>query len=522
MKFRYILIIFLAFLAGSAVFCVWPKQEQSPDAPGSVAVTPDSCEYQLQEPDSGKAARYVIDKSENVLLRIREMNALIDGSKEMLAGALDIIAKFGGNGTEDEDSSGVIQGKVEKGDTIAGILEDADNSGHYVNAAARVFPLRSFRAGQPYTVFKDPDTGRIRRFEYELNDSRKLVVEGDENPRARLEDIEYTIRLEVCEAAIDDSLFQAVADIGESPQLALRLVDLFGSEINFIRDIQDGDSFAVLLEKRYREGDYRGYGRILGATFTNRGKTWEAWLYRDAEGRLNHYNGRGENLKKTLLMAPLAVTRLTSRFTRARRHPILGTTRPHLGVDYGAPTGTPVKAVGHGIVTKRGWAGGYGNQIVLKHEAGLESMYGHLSGFARGLKVGQRVRQGQVIGFVGSTGLSTGPHLDFRLRQKGNFINPTKAINPRGAPVAPELMASFRSVMELEKAYLAGRQLPEEYALDSIVPAIVSLPKAKAAKAVRTSKASKAKKSLHRTKAAKLKKRTMPANGKPRKKQKRR
>ena len=386
--------------------------------------------------------------------------------------AAAITAKAASLAGEDREGKSVTHGVVEKGDTIAKVLGNAADDGiqQYVSAARRVFSLRSFREGQPYVVVTDPDTGRVKRFEYEIDGKRRLVVEGDAAPEARVEPIEYVTLLTTAEGVIDDNLFQAVADSGESPQLALRLVELFGSEVNFIRDLQEGDSFRVLIEKRYREGEYKGYGRMLAASFTNKGKTYEAFLFRDGRGRAQHYNGKGENLHKTLLQAPLAFTRLTSRFTHSRKHPILGTSRAHLGVDYAAPTGTPVKAVGDGVVVKRGWAGGYGNQIILKHTAGLESMYAHLSGYARGLKQGQRVRQGQVIGFVGSTGLSTGPHLDFRLRQNGNFINPTKAINPRGEPVSRKNMAEFGKTVTAARDYLEGRRNLGEYTVDSLVP----------------------------------------------------
>ena len=371
-----------------------------------------------------------------------------------------------------EAADAVTHGVVEKGDTIAKVLGEAADDGvqQYVSAARRVFSLRSFREGQPYVVVTDPGSGRVKRFEYEIDGRRRLVVEGTGTPEARVEPIEYVTLLDTAEGVIDDNLFQAVADIGESPQLALRLAELFGAEVNFIRDLQEGDSFRVLVEKRYREGEYKGYGRMIAASFTNKGKTYEAFLFRDGRGRAQHYNSKGENLHKTLLQAPLAFTRLTSRFTHSRRHPILGTRRPHLGVDYAAPTGTPVKAVGEGVVVKRGWAGGYGNQIIIRHTAGLESMYAHLSGYARGLRKGQRVRQGQVIGFVGSTGLSTGPHLDFRLRQNGTFINPAKAINPRGAPVSRKHMGEFNKIVAAARDYLEGRRHLGEYTVDSLVP----------------------------------------------------
>ena len=378
--------------------------------------------------------------------------------------------------TTDEEGAApgeaVVRGTVEKGDTVIKMLAGADSQAaqEYINAAKRVFSMRAFRDGQPYVVVTDAATGKVKRFEYEIDSRRRLVVEGIEQPVARVEAIEYTTLLSTVNAVIDDNLFQAVADAGERPQLALRLAELFGSEINFIRDLQEGDSFSVLVEKRYRDGEYKGYGRILAAHFTNKGKTFEAYLFREGTRSASYYNSKGENVRKSLLQAPLAFTRVTSRFTKNRLHPILGYTRPHEGVDYAAPTGTPVKAVGEGVVTQRGWSGGYGNQVIVRHGGGLESLYAHLSGYARGLKTGQKVRQGEVIGFVGMTGLATGPHLDFRLRQSGKFINPAKAINPRGEPVSKGAMAAFEKVMAQELALLKGEQGAAEYTVDSIVP----------------------------------------------------
>lgn len=376
-----------------------------------------------------------------------------------------------------EDSAGdeIIEGLVEKGETLASILEKSSRGSvaQYVSAARKVFSLKAFREGQPYRVRIDPETGRLQSFEYEINGQRKLVVEGEEKPEARMEEINYVTLLEIAEGEIDDSLFKAVADIGESPELAMRLVKLFGAEINFSRNIKPGDAFSVLIEKRYRNGEYKGYGRIVAAIFTNRGQKFEAFLFRDGEGRETYYNAEGKNLNKTLLQSPLAITRLTSRYSHNRFHPILGIARPHLGVDYGAPTGTPVKAVGDGVISEKGWAGGYGNQLVIRHRGGVESLYSHLSGFAKGLHVGEKVEQGQVIGFVGSTGLSTGPHLDFRLRQKGEFIDPLKVINPRGAPVASVNKEAFNKTRDLARACLSGEMKFENYKVDSIVPLTV-------------------------------------------------
>lgn len=389
-------------------------------------------------------------------------------SPEALAGAAvdgkqEADPKRRGNGQAMD--AAVLRGRVERGATLAKILEEASEAGshEYVKAARRVFSPRQFRAGQPYVVVTDPASGRVVRFEYEIDDSRRLIVEGPDEPSARLEDIEYSVMLDSVFGHVDSNLFQAMADVGESPQLALKLVELFGSEINFIKDLREGDSFRVLLEKRHRDGQPCGYGRILAASFTNRGKTYEAFLFGQKNGRPQYYNRHGENLHKTLLQAPLSVTRVTSRFSHNRFHPILKRGRPHLGVDYGAPTGTPVKAVGDGVIARRGWAGGYGHQIVIRHNPGLESLYAHLSGYARGLREGKRVRQGEVIGYVGSTGRSTGPHLDFRLRQNGKFINPAKAINPRSDPVPPKSRKAFEQSVADCLAYLDGRRNLSDY-----------------------------------------------------------
>lgn len=368
------------------------------------------------------------------------------------------------------DSEEVIKGTINKGDTVSKLLgEVADNNvvQSYIDATRRVFPLTAFRAGQPYVLVCDVESGSVKRFEYEIDRKRRLVVEG-EQPTARVEAIEYDIKLALIETRIDDNLFQAVADMGESPVLALTIANLFGWEINFIRDLQEGDSFNVLLEKQYREGVFKGYGRVLGATFTNKGKTYEAFLFHNGQSSQQHFNAKGENLKKVLLQAPLSFTRLTSAFSKSRKHPIFGNRRPHLGVDYGAPTGTPVKAVGEGVVIVRGWVGGYGNQVALRHAAGLESMYSHLSGFARGLKKGSKVRQGQVIAYVGSTGQSTGPHLDFRLKQGGKFVDPTKAVNPRSAAVYKQYSRAFNERMKLVRGYLQGKTPLNSYDPDMI------------------------------------------------------
>ncbi|MBQ9406422.1 MAG: M23 family metallopeptidase [Desulfovibrio sp.] len=252
---------------------------------------------------------------------------------------------------------------------------------------------------------------------------------------------------------------------------------MFAYEIDFTQDPGKGDFLTVLVEKKYHEGVYRGYGRILAACLRYKGKMHEAFLFRDGNGPARYYTRKGENLRRNFLQAPLAVTRITSNFSKNRMHPILGYSRPHEGIDYAAPMGTPVKAVGDGEIAAQGWVSGYGNQVVITHAGGLESLYSHLAGFARGINKGTHVQQGQTIGYVGSTGLSTGPHLDFRLRLNGKFINPAVKINPRNAPVSAKNMAAFLRTMNKELRLLNGHSSFSEYNSNDLVPEMVRVGK---------------------------------------------
>ncbi len=371
-----------------------------------------------------------------------------------------------------ETGSRIIAGTFAKGDTLGGLLGsyvDANTIERFIKNVKPVFSITAFQAEKPYTFVYDIQNKAITHFEYEINQHRKLVVDG-ESFNAKIEDIEYERQLVFLEGTITDNLFRTVADMGEQPQMALSIAKIFGWEVNFIRDIRQGDSFSILVEKLYRDGEFKAYGKTLGSTFTNVGKTYEAYLFYDISGKDSFYNLKGENLKKTLLQAPLSITRVTSGYTKSRKHPILNVYRPHLGIDYGAPTGTPVKAVGDGVVTKKGWVGGYGYQVIVRHDGGLESMYSHLSRFARGLKKGTKVRQGEVIAYVGSTGLSTGPHLDFRLRQNGKFINPATAINPRSGPVAKAHKKAYEERIALIRSFMQGTRPLTDYTASMIYP----------------------------------------------------
>ena len=314
-------------------------------------------------------------------------------AQEMPEGEAAIVSEMQQVPLEQEPPSdpSVINGVIAKGDSASELLSpymSASSVQQLLNVTRKLHPLNNLRTGQPYTLVCSPDGRDMERFEYEINDRKKLIVtKTDEGLVAHVEPIVYDFSLVRVSGTIRSSLFETLASTGESPILAVRIADIFGSEINFIKDLREGDSFSLLIEKRFRENEFKGYGKVLGATFTNQGKTYEAYNFATEDGEA-FFNAKGESLKKTLLKAPLAFTRISSGYSMNRKHPIFKTHKPHQGVDYAAPTGTPVKAVGDGTIEKAGWGNGFGNMVILKHSGGLESMYSHLSGFASGAKRG--------------------------------------------------------------------------------------------------------------------------------------
>src|SRR5436309_3546756 len=250
------------------------------------------------------------------------------------------------------------------------------------------------------------------------------------------------VRVEVVSGTVQRSLFDAVERTGESARLVLDLVEIFSSDFDFTADTRAGDRFRLLVEKRYAGDDFVDYGRILVAQYASGGKTLSGVGFERA-ARFGHYDLAGESLRKSFLKSPLEFTRITSGFTYARPHPILGGVRPHLAIDYGAPVGTPVRAVADGVVVHAGWNGGNGIQVHLRHRSGYETQYNHLSRITPGLHAGMRVRQKQIIGAVGATGLATGPHLDYRVARNGTFVNPLGEKFIPGEPIPAGERAEF-------------------------------------------------------------------------------
>ncbi len=267
-------------------------------------------------------------------------------------------------------------------------------------------------------------------------------------------------RLARVSGTIASSLFGAVEAAGERPELAVRLAEIFRWDVDFFRDLRKGDSFVVLVDREEVDGAFYRYGTIFAARFINGRRVLNAVIFRGTGGRLGYYDLAGHPLRKQFLRAPLKFSRITSRFSFHRYHPILHRRMPHYGVDYGAPVGTPVHVTADGVVRFVGRRGGAGRMITVRHANGYETNYLHLSRYARGIRRGVRVRQGQVIGYVGQSGLATGPHLDYRVRLHGRWINPLRITSPPAPPIPRRLLDRYRNYARSVELLLEGKEAP--------------------------------------------------------------
>jgi murein DD-endopeptidase MepM/ murein hydrolase activator NlpD len=317
-----------------------------------------------------------------------------------------------------------------------------------VGTTQPVYDLRHVRAGNRLSIGRSV-TGELRAIRYQIDQEKMLEVKPADNGfAAAISTIPSRTEIQTIGGQIRDSLFNAVSDAGESPELAVRLAQIFGYDLDFYTDPRQGDTFRVVVEKiKYLDGTTASYGRVLAAEYKNDGHPYQALLFHDPAGNPAYYSPDGKSLQKAFLRSPLKFAApITSRFSLHRFHPILKSYRAHLGIDYGAPTGTPVQTIGSGRVVFAGRKGGDGNMVRIAHSGGYETMYLHLSRIL--VRAGARVAQGQTIGLVGMTGLATGPHLDFRILQHGVFRNFLALHLPPSEPVAPRDRAEFASARD--------------------------------------------------------------------------
>lgn len=366
----------------------------------------------------------------------------------------------------------IIRGRVPRRATLDSLLRDQgtreDLIPGIVSLARGVFDPRRLRADQSYQLVRTLD-GAVRSFEYEIDTDRFLrIAAPPDRPPTELaaEVVPYrkeraivSLRGEISRNT--PSLFEAMDAAGERPELSIALAEVFGGDIDFNNDLQPGDSFSVAFEKVFREEGFAGYGTVVAAEFVNEGRVLHAIRFTPPGGKPGYYDRNGRSLRRFFLRSPLRFEpRVSSRFSRGRLHPILRIVRPHLGVDYLAPIGAPVVAVASGVVTSAGFNGDAGRTVQIRHPNGYETYYLHLSGIAAGVRPGVRVDQGEIIGRVGTSGLSTGPHLDYRIRKNGVFVNPLTEHRkfPPGEPLPPSCLEQFNA----ERDRALARLVPGE------------------------------------------------------------
>ena len=349
------------------------------------------------------------------------------------------------------DSLLVEEWTIHPGETFTGLFTkmgmQSDDSYRLALACDSVFDVRSMRAGNTVEAYFDSLGHELKYVVYDNDRIHQTIFQCFDSLHAwtSVKEVEYEKRFS--DVTISSSLWNDMRSAGSSPLLILKLADIYAWSVDFF-GLRDGDRFRVLYGQTLCEGDVISVDTVYCAVFSRGERVIPAIRLDTGDGGNVYWNEKGESLKKAFLKAPLKFTRISSGFSYARRHPVTGKIRPHTAVDYAAPAGTPVMSIGDGTVLSVGWAGGGGNTVKIRHNSSYTTSYMHLSRYARGLKAGQHVHQGQVIGYVGSTGTATGPHLDFRVYKDGTAINPLKMESPSADPIRPALLPALDSARQ--------------------------------------------------------------------------
>jgi len=351
----------------------------------------------------------------------------------------------------------IVEGDVKEKSTLFKSLDEKKIPLRWIDlVVSKLKPYVNFKKikGGTYRLITDMK-GELVKFIYEAGPTEIYEVEkNSQGYTAQRKKVSLEAYLVKIGGEIHSSLFEAMDAIGEKDPLTIAFAEILAWEIDFYKDVREGDKFKVVVEKIYKGDQFIQYGMIHAVEYQRGLKVIRGIRYKEG-----YCNEKGISLRKAFLKAPLRFNRISSKFSRARMHPILGGLRPHYGVDYAAPVGTPIWAVADGTVTSCGWNSGFGNQVILRHRNGYTTCYGHLSRFGPGIRQGARVKQQQVIGYVGSTGLSTGPHLDYRLVKDGQFRNPLKETFLPGVPLEKKEMEGFGKKRDEMLACLQGEAL---------------------------------------------------------------
>jgi murein DD-endopeptidase MepM/ murein hydrolase activator NlpD len=348
----------------------------------------------------------------------------------------------------------VIEGDVKEKSTLFKSLGEKNVPLRWIDLViSKLKPYVNFKKikGGTYRLITDVK-GELVKFIYEAGPTE--IYEVEKSPQgytAQRRKVSLETRIVKIGGEVRSSLFEAMDAAGEKDPLTIAFAEVLAWEIDFYKDVREGDKFKMVVEKIYKGDQFVGYGAIHAVEYQRGLKVIRGIRYKG-----DYYNDKGFSLKKEFLKVPLRFSRISSKFSLARRHPILGGVLPHFGVDYAAPPGTPVRAVADGTVISCGWNGGFGKQVILRHMNGYTTYYGHLSGYGPGIRNSKVVKQKQIIGLVGSTGLSTGPHLDYRITKNGQFINPLKVTFPTGLPIEKGEMEAFQKRKDEMMMWLQG------------------------------------------------------------------
>jgi murein DD-endopeptidase MepM/ murein hydrolase activator NlpD len=353
-----------------------------------------------------------------------------------------------------------VTARLARDQTLAQALFDLDLDGSdvkaVVDALRGLFPFHRARPGDQLRVERLEGERGLQRFSYRQGPADEWLVErlADGTVRAEKRPVELTTEVARVAVTIESSLYESLQRGGEDPNLAVLAADVLAWDVDFYQDVRAGDRMRMVVEKVFADGKLVRYGDVLAAEYDG-SATGRKRLYRyeDPTGQTSYFDDEGQSARRGFLKSPLKYANITSRFG-ARRHPVLGYNRMHRGVDYGAPTGTPIWAVGDGQVRHSGWHGGCGKTVILRHRNGYETVYCHLSALA--VSAGKPVSQKQIIGYVGTTGLSTGPHLHYEVKRGGQHVNPLQLQIPRDRPIPPEWMEDFRAKISPLRARLEG------------------------------------------------------------------
>lgn len=339
-----------------------------------------------------------------------------------------------------------VEFRLMRGETVTDVFQKLGLEGaearQATNALSERLNLRTLKAGNQYSAFFNPDS-TLASFELTLAGSgRVAMTRAGQEWNVAWRPFERTVRMRALRGTLDGSLDSSIRRAGGPTGLAYRMADVLQWDLDFTRDLKRGDAFELLYEEVLLEGQPHSVGAIYALVYQAKGRKHEAYRFGDSG---TFYDGEGHPLRKMFLRSPLRYSRITSHFTTRRFHPVLKSYRPHWGVDYGAPVGTPVQVTANGVVTFNGWDRGGGNVVKVRHAGGYVTAYLHLSKFAKGIRPGVHVRQGDIIAYTGATGLASGPHLDYRVQRNGQWINPLTLKSVRDEPIPHGQLASFRS-----------------------------------------------------------------------------